>query len=77
MRAKLRITKIDRFNGGENLTFAAVCPDEFGKDGENEDNTFARYTPVADLNMCVQNPDLVGKFQEGQTFYVDFTPVQP
>mgnify|MGYP000571989624 CR=1 FL=1 len=74
MRAKLKIDHIDQYEGGENLTFSAVCADEFGQDGEDENNTYARYTPAADLKITIQNPNLFGTFEVGQEFYVDFTP---
>jgi hypothetical protein len=31
-------------------------------------------TPNASLQMSIQNPMLLDKFEEGQKFYVDFTP---
>lgn len=31
-------------------------------------------TPQAECKMTVNNPELFGKFTEGQKFYVDFTP---
>jgi hypothetical protein len=65
------------FNGAEQLKLAAVCGNApFGTNGESEDNTFARYTPSASLEMIITNPSLVGKIKAGQKFYVDFTPVE-
>ncbi|WP_204367562.1 hypothetical protein [Janthinobacterium sp. HH01] len=43
-------------------------------DGSDEDNSFARWTPSAELTMTINNPDLLGKFKVGDKFYVDFTP---
>jgi hypothetical protein len=88
MRAKLKITNVQPFDGGEVLTFAAVCAAMYGDDGIDEDNTFARFTPAADLNMTVQNPNLIGALPIDSVYYVDFTlaeaapvkapdPVQP
>ena len=34
-----------------------------------------KWTPSASLKMTITNPALVGKFSEGQEFYVDFTAV--
>lgn len=58
----------------ENLALRAVCKnDGYPADGSDENNSFARWTPLANLTMCVNNPELFGKFKEGDTFYVDFT----
>jgi len=76
MRAKLRINKIDGWeNGeGETLTMSAVAKSEpYPENGEDENNTFARFTPSADLRITITNPDLIGKFEEGEEFYLDFT----
>lgn len=41
-----------------------------------EDNTFAAATPSASMELCVSNPDLLGKFKPGDQFYADFTKVE-
>lgn len=74
MRAKLRVASVQDFGTQETLNFAAVCDAPFGPEGESEDNTYARYTPMANLSMTVNNPALLGKVKAGQKFYVDFTP---
>ena len=74
MRAKMEVGEVVRHRGQETLTFSAVCSSEFGPEGESEDNTFARYTPSAGLEMTITNPDLLGKFNPGDKFYLDFTP---
>ena len=69
MRAKMTIESVTRHEcGTENLRLRAVT------NGNPEDNTFAKATPGASLDMLVSNPELVGKFDPGETFYVDFTP---
>lgn len=75
MRAKLKVANVEPYDGGENLSFSAVCKSEgYPEDGSDENNTFAKFTPTAELKMTVNNPNLLGKFTEGQEFYVDFTP---
>ncbi len=75
MRAKLKVSNVDPYEGGENLTFSAVCKsDGYPEDGSDENNTYATFTPMAELKMTVNNPNLLGKFEVGQEFYVDFTP---
>ena len=83
MRAKMLVTRVavgEDTNGNifrENITFTAVSRnDGYPEDGSDENNTYARWTPCADLTMTIQNPALFGKISEGQEFYVDFTPVE-
>ena len=75
MRAKLKISNIEPYDGGENLSFHAVGKSEpYDENGSDENNTYARFTPMADLKISVNNPNLLGKFKIGQEFYVDFIP---
>lgn len=75
MRAKLRVAFVESNPTTETLHFNAVTgTDPFGPNGESEDNTYARFTPSAELKMVVTNPELIGKFKMGDTFYVDFIP---
>ncbi len=77
MRAKMKVTNVVKQGEAcEELSFSAVSKsDGYPEDGSDENNTFARWTPTAELTMSITNPDLIGKFTEGQEFYVDFTPV--
>lgn len=81
MRAKLRVSFIhEYFNGpdkaksGEGLVMSAVCAPKFDPEGLDEDNTFAKFTPSANLSVNISNPDLLDKFKVGQAYSVDFTP---
>ena len=74
MRAKMKVTSVQAFEGSETLKMSAVCKSMgYSADGSDEDNTFAMFTPGATLEMHVTNPALVGKIKPGQKFYVDFT----
>lgn len=78
MRAKMRVSAVTSHGTSEALAFSAVCKsDGYPADGSDKNNSFARWTPLANLTMCVNNPELVGKFKVGDTFYVDFTPADP
>lgn len=58
----------------ESVKFRAVCKsDGYGEDGMDENNTFAKFSPTADLSINICNPNLFGKLNEGDQFYVDFT----
>lgn len=80
MRAKMQVASVTKFGDPVtqiNLTFAAVAKNSgYPADGSDEDNTYSKYTPSAELQMTIQNPALLDKFQEGQKFYVNFTPVE-
>lgn len=74
MRAKMVVQDITPGTTTETLRLIAVPRKEpYGEDGLDENNTFARWTPMAELQMVIANPALQGKFSVGQEFYVDFT----
>lgn len=77
MRAKLKVTNVVTHPGADRITFCAVYKENgYPSDGSDEDNTFAKWTPSADLQMTINNPDLLGKFAVGDKFYLDFTPAE-
>jgi hypothetical protein len=78
MRAKMRVAKIERHSEeSETLKFHAVAKNEaYPEDGSDENNSFARWTPCADLTMLVNNPALIGKFTEGEEYYLDFVKAE-
>lgn len=77
MRAKMKVFHVNRHDGYEELTLVAVSRSEgYPIDGSDENNTYAKWTPSAELKIAITNPNLVGKFYAGQTFYVDFTEVK-
>jgi hypothetical protein len=75
MRAKMRISSVDaQYEGYETLSFYAVSrSDNYPEDGSDENNTYAKYTPSAKLELTVANPALLGKFKPGEEYYLDFT----
>lgn len=77
MRAKMQVVDIEPLNDEhEVLHFIAVGKnEEYSEDGLDENNTFAKFTPSAELSMMVANPNLIGTFEVGQNFYVDFVKV--
>lgn len=76
MRAKLRIAEVGRHETAEVLRFTAVGASQYPADGSDEDNTFAKFTPSAEMTMTICNPALLGKFNMGDVYYVDFTPIE-
>lgn len=75
MRAKLQISSITKHNATcEQLKFHGVAAKAYPADGSDEDNTFAKWSPSVALEITITNPALIGKFEPGQKFYVDFSP---
>ena len=80
MRAKMSVHNVEEIRVGgdgdkvsEDLTFGAVCSSGFDDEGKDENNSYALWTPSAQLSMTVNNPALWGKFKAGDEFYLDFT----
>lgn len=76
MRAKFLVEKVDKYESGQSLQMRPVCADQYGANGENEDNDFARWTPGGSLQMTITNPDLFDQFNVGDKYYLDFTKVE-
>jgi hypothetical protein len=77
MRAKFQISHIKKHSETcEELFFHAVCrSDRYPDDGSDEDNTYAKFSPCGALSLTVANPALIGKFVQGEKYYLDFTKV--
>ena len=80
MRAKMQVSMVmEHKNPGgdvyqETLYMHAVCKNSYDETGNDEDNTFAKWSPGAHLEINIANPALFGKLKHGDKFYVDFTP---
>ena len=81
MRAKLQVGNVqehfygpEKAKSGETLTMHAVCKNQYDSTGNDEDNTFAKWSPGANLTINIANPALWDQFKHGDKFYVDFTP---
>ncbi len=56
---------------------AAVGPKgSYPADGSDEDNTYAKFSPQGALTLTIVNPELIGKIEPGQKFYLDFTKAE-
>ena len=78
MRAKVRVSGVFPNPGAtsERVLFSGVAASRYPADGSDEDNTFAKFSPSVAFDMMIANPALVGSFKVGDTFYVDFLPVE-
>lgn len=80
MIAKFNVMSVEGSTeqGYNTVCMAPVCGNKpFGPNGENEDNDFARWSPSGSLSLTITNPNLMGKFFTGQTFYLNFSEVVP
>ena len=83
MRAKVRLTSIKPYPeegtpSQESLTFNFPAKSgNYPADGSDEDQQFAKFSPSGSLSLTVANPNLIGKFAVGDTFYLDFVPIEP
>ncbi|RWP19246.1 MAG: hypothetical protein EOR00_09060 [Mesorhizobium sp.] len=81
MRAKVKITNIAAYPTigpatQETLTFNFPSKDgSYPADGSDEDQQFARFSPMGALTLTVANPALIGQFAVGDKFYLDFVPI--
>lgn len=79
MRAKFKVdainasTSTDGSVSSESISMSPVFADNYGPNGENEDNDFARYTPSGNLQMVITNPALFDTMVVGEKYYLDFT----
>lgn len=81
MRAKLQVGFVgeqfwgtDKAKSGEVLHMHGVCKSNYTGEGFDDDNTYAKFSPGANLQINIANPALWDKFKVGDKFYVDFTP---
>lgn len=66
--AKVICNKVERTVGTEQVTLSAVTANS------EENKTWAKYTPAAQINLTITNPDAFGAFVPGQEYLVTFEP---
>ena len=70
IRAKMRVTEVTKTEyGAERVKLSAVYADKTNA----EDNSFAKSTPSASIEMQVDNENAYGAFTPGKKYYVDFS----
>lgn len=83
MRAKMYVFSVKKnigvdepYQTEELMMYAVAKTGPYPQDGSDEDNTYAKFSPMGQLMLTIANPALFGKFKAGQKFYVDFTEAQ-
>jgi hypothetical protein len=70
VRAKFRLDSITNYAyGGSFFSFNAVSDDQ-----TEENKRFSQATPSGKLEVWVNNPAAIEKFEVGKSYYLDFTP---
>lgn len=62
VRAKMKCTS----KSGNQVRLDAVC--------DEQNKSWAQYTPCGSVQMSIDNPTALDRFEQGQTYFVDFTP---
>lgn len=69
MQAKLKVQYTTPSGEAEVLVMAPVTNDS------EANKSYSKYTPWGKLELSISNPDLIGTFQPGDEYIVDFTKV--
>ena len=73
----MKIESVLRMDTCEQLRMLCVCKTGADPpDGSDEDNTFAKFSPSGTLELTIANPALIGKFNPGDTYYLDLTQAE-
>ncbi len=76
VRAKFTVSQVTRnFYGGTEQPGVTIKLTPQYDQSIDEDRRFSKATPSGEITMYVDNPPAAAALIEGQTFYVDFTPV--
>ena len=68
-RCKFRVESVKRTRSREQVEFVTEY------DGQiPEDQKFSRATPIGEMKIDIENPELRGGYQPGQFVYIDITP---
>lgn len=76
MIAKFTVESVFKTDSSVELRMLPVSG-SFDKDGNSEDNSFARWTPSGELRMTITNPALFDTFKQGDAYYLSFSQERP
>ena len=78
MRCKLRVSEVlDRKDeNGSTTTEIVKLQAVYSNDDNDENKQWSKWTPQANFEIHINNPDAMGKLSNGHEFYVDFIPVK-
>jgi hypothetical protein len=70
-QAKLKVAKVERVNGWDQITAYPV----YSPDPADPNYSYSQATPSGQLNLTISNQNLLGKIKENQVYLIDFTEV--
>ena len=68
---KFEVTSVEPLYGDEKITLSTVYDPE-----DPEDTKFSAATPWGELTFGLSNPNLVGRFEVGQVYYLHLIPIE-
>lgn len=71
-RAKFYCNEIADFGSSKQVKLSAV----YAPDANGEDAGFTKATPWGEIAMTIDNPAAAVHFEQGKTYYVDFSPAE-
>lgn len=76
LRCKVRVSEVlDRKNAdGSTATEIVKLAAVYGTSDDDENKQWSKWTPQANFEIHINNPDAMGQLSNGHEFYVDFIP---
>ena len=76
LRCKMRVQSVTHNIGpsGEVESEEARLMAVYSDKPDSENAQWSKWTPSADFNITINNPDAFGQLSRDHEFYVDFTP---
>ena len=74
VRAKFKVTNIKDYDDTcKTISLEAVCAYDENGVRSDENESWSKWTPSGQININITNPDAFNQFEEGVSYYVDFT----
>jgi hypothetical protein len=77
LRCKMRVSEVAAIKDGDGSTFQERVKLQavYGPDG-TDNAQWSKWTPSANFEITINNPEAFNKLSSGHEFYVDFTPAE-
>lgn len=76
-RCKFRVGSVTRHVGASaDSDYEEVKLHAQYDENDPDDTRFSTSTPSGSMEFILQNPNLMGAFRPGETYYLDLTPVE-
>jgi len=76
LRAKMRVSEVALIKNdkGEIVSERVKLQAVYSNDPANENSKWTKWTPSANFDIQIDNPDAMNKLSSGHEYFVDFTP---